>query len=470
MRSSLFVVSVFFASIPVLDALPRRARAGSAGALPELRFRIESSGHPQPLCFTESDEVLVAVELGPAPVVINGAQFVVLYDPACLRFNYAAPAGDPYVLQLIEQVNPSTGTIVYAVGVQLGGMGGMGDTDLAVLSFTRLGDCNPCSLCFGGANPVHTYLTDAQGQAVLVDTACSDPISAGGLPRLTVPSSATVEAECNGRAMVTWSEPEASAPCGVIDDHAEGRHVESDIAYDVDTALHGGLLSIGTSEFCYSASSACGAVEQACWTIVVLPPPAVATAAGEPDKNRYLSFQAGSSTEPVGYRVTLLYANGYPESEGRTYWVGPPSSMPDVAAGETFLAAPLQCAQHFSAWPAGAIVHVHGPAILPGGGYAIQSVKPGCATGPSSSLANATLLYTSDWADVTAPFTGPDFADVTAIVGAFQQKPGAVHKRRAQLQPDAPDPSASISFADVSVGVKAVQGSACPFPAPPECP
>ena len=64
----------------------------------------------------------------------------------------------------------------------------------------------------------------------------------------------------------------------------------------------------------------------------------------------------------------------------------------------------------------------------------------------------------------------PNFSDISGVVSKFQSLPGAPMKVRAQLQPNVPDPSLAVSFADISQAVDAFRREPYPFAGPTDCP
>jgi hypothetical protein len=260
---------------------------------PDLTF--EKVDPPANNCYEEGDKITVAVHVGPAANTINGGQFAISYDTDCLDFNSISVAPGPYSNVIFQQVNEGAGTIFFAVGVQLGGVGAQGNSDMALISFNKLGGCDECVLCFTDVNPLHTYLTDDTGQPIGVNESCSKPIRL--LPEITLdtPDSVKVNTGCDSsNADVTWDAPSASSSCGDITLECTGEHVESGTILD-NTCLGGtrnglpctsqaqcpagqclpgpnggGVFPIGNSNFCCVAGNAtCGGTLEQCWTVTV---------------------------------------------------------------------------------------------------------------------------------------------------------------------------------------------------------
>lgn len=231
---------------------------------PDLGFIVDGDK-----CLVDDQKVNVAVHVGAASVPINGAQFVIEYDPTCLSFNSIAPAGGAYTQQVAEIVNTGAGTIFYAVGVDFGTVGDFGNADLAVVSFTKIGGCASCQLCFGGENPMNTFLTDDDGQFVGVTPSCSNTISGAGSLSINVPPSVKVNSDCTSpTSLVTWDAPSSGDTCGGTTIVCEGLH-RSGLEYTAAEVANGGEIPQGDSGFTCCAINECGA--EACdgWTVTV---------------------------------------------------------------------------------------------------------------------------------------------------------------------------------------------------------
>jgi len=236
---------------------------------PDLTLEVDNDANPNS-CFAEGEKINVQVHVGPAANIITGGQFFITYDPSCLDFNSIVPGGDPYTLEIYENVDEVAGTIGYAVGIQLGGTGVAGDADLALISFTKIGECNTCNLCFTDVNPQHTYLTDDEGQPVLVVPSCSKDINATPDVDLNTPDDVKVKVGCNSAsAVVTWPCVSASSSCGPLQISCTGSHLQTGTNFD-GLAACGGTFPIGDTNFCCTATEpTCGASPEECWTVTV---------------------------------------------------------------------------------------------------------------------------------------------------------------------------------------------------------
>jgi hypothetical protein len=215
-------------------------------------------------CADDGDKILVDVLFGgtPSTLVIAGASFRVEYDPSCLDFQSitAAPlvacnvladcqtaalapynfttcetltpgplgtycaGGSPWTMEIFEQVDEVAGVIFYAVGVQVvpGGCGVVDCTKgsflpgaFATISFTKIGFCNECELCFDNENPQHTYMTTTKGDQVHpAEKGCSKTIADNGPISINCPGDAAVNADCHqSTASVSWPTVTASDEC-----------------------------------------------------------------------------------------------------------------------------------------------------------------------------------------------------------------------------------------------------------------
>ena len=237
---------------------------------PDLTF--EKIDPPAGNCYDVGEKVAIAVHVGPAANIINGGQFAISYDNTCLDFVSISPAGAPYTNEIFEQVNEGAGTIFYAVGVELGGpQGNAGNSDMAIISFLKVGTCNSCNLCFTDVNPRHTYLTDDTGQPIGVNESCSKDINSQNDITLDTPDSVKVNTGCNSAvATVTWPAVSASSECGAANLVCSGEHLQSGTVWGMDRISDGGVFPIGDSNFCCTASEGeCGNSVEQCWTVSV---------------------------------------------------------------------------------------------------------------------------------------------------------------------------------------------------------
>ena len=260
---------------------------------PSLGLDITSAKPPvvaddrNPKCFDQGQKVEVAVTFSNFPLVVQGAQFIVTYDPSCVRFNSVVPGGDPYTFQLASRVDQASGRIFYAVGVNpFGGKGISGAGVLARLSFVKLAgqfDCPNCIFDFDSVNPQNTIVAGQDGKAFKnVETEPSNEIHVNDRLSLDTPDNDKVNSLCDERgAVVTWDAPTASSSCA--DPH--GCDPNKKKCYDVNlvcsgsgpkgpypqaVVMNGGLLDQGRSQFCCTATGKiCGNTKQGCWTVDV---------------------------------------------------------------------------------------------------------------------------------------------------------------------------------------------------------
>jgi hypothetical protein len=220
---------------------------------------------PDVNCFDEGAKIIANVHIGAAGDPITGGQFLIkLALGSCLKFNSitclepfdkggAGPVYGPIV-------NNAEGTIFIVCGMDpFGGVAGapQGNVDILSLSFTKLGDCDECELCFGTEddNPRNTYLVDDAGQRVTVDGGQCKKLRGKGVLELVVPDSYKTNADCDGpTAIETWPTPTATHSCGPANLTCRGAHTKG-LAYGEDVALHGGELLTGLSSFCCYAEA-----------------------------------------------------------------------------------------------------------------------------------------------------------------------------------------------------------------------
>ena len=464
-------------------AVPCAAATGT----PELRLIVE--GTAQGTCFEPQELIEVRVHVGPADVVINGGQFVVEYDTGCVELVAIAPAIGPYAQPLASIVDEQRGWLFYAGGIEFGGIGARGEADLALLTFAKTGACTDCILCFGGENPFNTYLTDDEGQPVLVSPQCSEPIRHAAGLELVVPGSAEAEVGCHeATATVRWDPPLAEAACGDVALLCSGEH-ESGAVFDGQTVLHGGKMPRGVSTFCCIAEGDCAASAQACWTVTVRDPHSFLHTQPDPSgvgKNRFISFQVDTEGRPAAIRVTMvkLYdeadcpARGSSDSDlslfnGSVRWVGPPFTASETKGDEPplFMAAGLQCCPYVADWSsvlAGELLHVFGPEVVPCSSYLVEVVPDCCvdSAGASECLGAGRTVSTAVWGDVAEPLADgrqPNFSDITAAVDKFKNVPfnpgpppsGGLSKTRTMLRANLLDIHSQINFNDIALSVNA---------------
>jgi len=242
--------------------------------VPDLTVDITDSGKADPNCFDSGDagaKVIARVHAAAATTPINGGQFLITYDPSCLDYNSAVGVA-PYVDQVFGPiVNEAAGTIFTVVGVGFGvGDGPAGNADMVELSFTKIGDCNSCQICFASNNPQNTYLADNTGQRVFVNPICSKAIVANNVLTLDTPDNSKHNVDCDSVvANVSWATPTVSDSCGNSTLTCSGEH-QSGLAYGQDVAMNGGSLGVGISNFCCTAASDwCDKTAEGCWTVEV---------------------------------------------------------------------------------------------------------------------------------------------------------------------------------------------------------
>jgi len=259
----------------------------------DLNFVIDPGSSSDPNCFSVGEKISVSIHVGPAAEIINGGQFAISYDPACLDFVSIGPAGPPYVNEVQEIVDENAGTIFYAVGVELGGEGVAGNSDMAIITFIKLGDCSACNLCFTDDNPMHTYLVDDEGQPVLVAEKCSKEIRQTPSLIIEAPDNRKVNVGCNSATgRVTWDPPSVISDCEDIELVCTGEHKESGclaghccgganngdpcttdtqcpLGNCFPSAMTGGDFPVGTTVFCCLANNSCGFGGAACWHVTV---------------------------------------------------------------------------------------------------------------------------------------------------------------------------------------------------------
>jgi hypothetical protein len=251
--------------------------------VPDLTVDIEPSVSDDN-CFDEGDKVTATVHVAPATAPVNGGQFLITYDTSCLSLN-SASCLDPYSDTVYVAADSAAGTIFIVCGTGFGVADGpAGNVDMLELSFTKLGECNECDICFGSNNPQNTYLVDNTGQRIGVNPVCSKTIFDNDETVLTTPCGI----EERGRhtdfcvfkenvdckqpyATVTYPAPTASNDCGnPVTILCSGEH-ESGAIIGHSQAFNGGQFLPGFTNLCCEATpdSECGNSVEGCWTVEV---------------------------------------------------------------------------------------------------------------------------------------------------------------------------------------------------------
>jgi hypothetical protein len=238
---------------------------------PSLNFGIDGSQKPNDMCFAVGEPVVVDVFFKDVPVYVGGGQVVITYDPACLDFQSIVP-GPFFPTELAEIVNEAAGTIFYAVGVDImDPQCQISSAVLATATFVKTGVCETCNLCFGGANPVDTLLTDCGGWLVedVVEN-CSEDVMENDIITLDVPGDVVTNVnQCDEpTACVYWDAPTAAGSCYDVDLVCVGPFPPGHEHY-VDP-MTGGCLPAGVWNFsCTATSTVCGDSVTDGWTVTV---------------------------------------------------------------------------------------------------------------------------------------------------------------------------------------------------------
>jgi hypothetical protein len=206
-------------------------------------------------CYDEGDKVSATVHVGSAGSPINGGQFLITYDPTCVKLlsiNGLAPYSTT-VYGPVPTVANANGSIFIAVGVNPFNNpavnGPLGNVDMLALSFSKIGECNECDLCFASVNPQNTYLVDDEGQRVEIEGKCKT-LRANGELTLDIPDNIKTNRDCDGpTAVETWDPPSASFSCGTASITCRGAH-ESGMPYGQADVMDGGEFPSGASSFC----------------------------------------------------------------------------------------------------------------------------------------------------------------------------------------------------------------------------
>jgi len=139
------------------------------------------------------------------------------------------------------------------------------------VTFTKIGVCETCNLCFGGENPIDTILVDNTGQFVedVVEN-CSEDIMENDIITLVVPDDIEMNVNsCDSdTAYITWAAPTADGSCYDVDLVCVGPFPPGHAHY-IDP-MAGGEIPVGTWNFsCTATSTVCGDSVTDGWTVTV---------------------------------------------------------------------------------------------------------------------------------------------------------------------------------------------------------
>lgn len=205
-------------------------------------------------------------------------------------------------------------------------------------------------------------------------------------------------------------------------------------------------------------------------------------------KNRYISFLPADNSFAVGYEVTLVSSEIFPESTGVLGWVGEPRdpSCQNIDTGAPLPGNPecqgvdavsrVSSSPYYSAsWPS--LVHVGDCRIVPRATYEMQAVTDApVRVSAALSIDTAAKPGILPWADSVGSFTGSwsgpngvvNFDDVTAQIRCFLKLPDAPHMTWADIARETPN--YVCNFTDVQQTILAFKGFDYGYPAPSDCP
>jgi hypothetical protein len=140
--------------------------------------------------------------------------------------------------------------------------------------------------------------------------------------------------------------------------------------------------------------------------------------------------------------------------------------------GTTFKCATLSCTPEYRDWAGelgNNVLHVTGPAVVPGSQYDAAVVLSLCAGDEAACqhVSDELTLLTGQWGDVDPGQL--DVLDVAVVVDQVKDIAAALGKAQTQLQPREPDPFANVNVLDVATAVDALKGATYPFDGPNAC-
>jgi hypothetical protein len=163
---------------------------------------------PDADCYHYGATVTVEIWMRDIAQTIYGGQFFLEYDNTVLDFASADPAGTIFTLEVSENVDENAGTIDYATGIPHGGSGTSGNAQMAVLTFTALGEvCSVEDLITWRPHNPPSRLTNDMGGPVYPEKLDLPVITIDSTPPvLENPDNVTIE--CDDPRIPTGVEPE----------------------------------------------------------------------------------------------------------------------------------------------------------------------------------------------------------------------------------------------------------------------
>ncbi|MGB2987039.1 MAG: cohesin domain-containing protein, partial [Phycisphaerae bacterium] len=281
--------------INVSDCPPGALCVGGVCVCPgeEISLCLEAVDGPLAVdnCYSLGDQIVVNVVLDNAPSEIVGGGFYIGYDPAALDFVSINPGAafdptSPFSMVFASIVDEVNGTIFYAVGITIGGTGTAGPAVMATLTFIATTECEVEGVCFlPDANPLHTRLTDADGNALVPPDleCCTGNFNINGSPpQINCPPNVVVNSDADmATAVVTWPRMQATDNCDgdlPFDPACTAIYWESGavgVGSSVDISDQvlptGGEFPQGITQITCSATNSCGVTRVCQFTVTVAP-------------------------------------------------------------------------------------------------------------------------------------------------------------------------------------------------------
>lgn len=207
-----------------------------------------------------------------------GIQLAMHFDSTRLEFVGAEPAtGGPFQLEVFEFGDSSSGTLIYAIGLDENAPPYRGVASLAALDFTVLPGFEGCEVAdlvwFEPIGAIATKFSGVGGVPVLPILADLAPVSIDAVPPVLsgVPADRSLPADAGSAVGAVVDEPTVTATDDCDDAPTLALEVDLPDATTISSWPAGGVFPVGTSTVTYSATDDAGNEVVGVFTVTVEP-------------------------------------------------------------------------------------------------------------------------------------------------------------------------------------------------------